>query len=115
MCEPVVKSDVEFARYLLNPVALQLIIEGSQTGIIKVGCLGLFSALSVNIRIFTFFVFSSQLRSEVLGVLEIVAEAEQPCGDSVGSPTDFLVPQALPTTPAKVRTSIIFQVAVLEN
>ncbi|BHF69185.1 hypothetical protein SprV_0301222800 [Sparganum proliferum] len=52
VCEPVVKSDVEFARYLLNHIALQVLIEGSETGVAK-------------------------LRSEVFGVLQLVTGTEK--------------------------------------
>uniref|UniRef100_A0A0X3Q239 Serine/threonine-protein kinase ATR n=1 Tax=Schistocephalus solidus TaxID=70667 RepID=A0A0X3Q239_SCHSO len=51
VCEPVVKSDVEFARYLLNHIALQVLVEGSETGVAK-------------------------LRSEVFGVLQLVTGTE---------------------------------------
>lgn len=36
LCEPVIKSDVEFARYILEPIALQVVIDGSQMGTVKV-------------------------------------------------------------------------------
>nr|VZI35142.1 unnamed protein product [Spirometra erinaceieuropaei] len=52
VCEPVVKSDVEFARYLLNHIALQVLIEGSEIGVAK-------------------------LRSEVFGVLQLVTGTEK--------------------------------------
>ncbi|VDK33753.1 unnamed protein product [Taenia asiatica] len=35
LCEPVIKSDVEFARYILDPIALQVVIDGSQMGTVK--------------------------------------------------------------------------------
>ncbi|VDD74871.1 unnamed protein product [Mesocestoides corti] len=66
VCEPVIKSDMEFARYLLHPVALQVLIEGSQVAI-------------------------TRLRAEVLSVLETVADAEQPGEQTAGSPADFLI------------------------
>lgn len=35
-CGPVINSDSEFARYILDPIALQVIIDGNQDGTSKV-------------------------------------------------------------------------------
>nr|CDS19281.1 phosphatidylinositol 3 and 4 kinase [Echinococcus granulosus] len=64
-CEPVIKSDVEFARYILDPIALQVVIDGSQMGTVK-------------------------LRSEVLAVLETVADTKQAGRYADRFPADFL-------------------------
>ncbi|VDO00681.1 unnamed protein product, partial [Rodentolepis nana] len=64
-CGPVINSDSEFARYILDPIALQVIIDGNQDG-------------------------TSKLQSEITSLLETVADNNRSdrCTDKL--PTEFL-------------------------
>ncbi|KAF8560578.1 hypothetical protein P879_05106 [Paragonimus westermani] len=70
-CEPVVKTDASFARLILEPVALQVLLDNAQSGI-------------------------NQLQTEVLAVLKEVAEAVDVDGGNPCSFDDLLLTTSLP-------------------
>ncbi|KAF6780373.1 hypothetical protein AHF37_00127 [Paragonimus kellicotti] len=70
-CEPVVKTDAGFARLILEPVALQVLLDNAQSGI-------------------------TQLQTEVLAVLKEVAEAVDVDGGNPCSSDNLLLTTSLP-------------------
>ncbi|KAM7543213.1 hypothetical protein Aperf_G00000011915 [Anoplocephala perfoliata] len=64
-CGPVINSDSEFARYILDPIALQVIIGGNQNG-------------------------TTKMHMEILSLLETVAESRRSDRYTDKLPTDFL-------------------------
>ncbi|KAL5969848.1 Serine/threonine-protein kinase atr, partial [Taenia solium] len=89
LCEPVIKSDVEFARYILDPIALQVIIDGSQMGTVKL-VVPVVSGYIFNITCNFYLLAVANLRSEVLAVLETVADTKQAGWYADRFPADFL-------------------------
>ncbi|KAA3678905.1 serine/threonine-protein kinase ATR, partial [Paragonimus westermani] len=87
-CEPVVKTDAAFARWILEPVALQVLLDNAQSGITQL-------PVSPPVSIFPL-LFSRKLQTEVLAVLKEVAEAVDVDGGNPCSFDDLLLTTSLP-------------------